>query len=230
MIIIIDSEGRRRDGGRRIRRYRPYRLGGVPPGFDGRTYCARREPAPHRTALPLPTSDAQRVVHADAVTGDGVPEAVAGADAVLSVLGAPYSRHPITVYSASACAIIDGLRNAGRGKRLVVVSSGLTYPPPPGSGFIADRIAFPILRNVIGKTLYADMRRMEELVCASDDLAWTIMRPGRLFNAETVSQYRLDLNVPTQGQTSRIDLAAAMVAELGTTEHVHQAISPTTTR
>jgi nucleoside-diphosphate-sugar epimerase len=184
----------------------------------------------HSTALPLPTSDAMRVVPADAVTGDGVLEAVAGADAVLSVLGAPYSRHPITVYSAGARAIIDALRNVGRGKRLVVVSSGLTYPPPHGSGFIADRIAFPILRKVVGKTLYADMRRMEELVRASDDIAWTIMRPGRLFNAETVSQYRLDLNVPTQGYTARIDLAAAMVAELGTDEHVHQAISPTTTR
>jgi nucleoside-diphosphate-sugar epimerase len=185
----------------------------------------------HDNALPLPTSDALREVHADAVTGVGVPEAVAGADAVLSVLGAPsYTRHPITVYSVGTRTIIDALRNVGRGKRLVVVSSGLTYPPPHDSGFIADRIVFPILRNVIGKTLYADMRRMEELVRASDDIAWTIMRPGRLFNADSVSQYRLDLNVPTQGYTSRIDLAAAMVAELGADEHVHQAISPTTTR
>ena len=72
------------------------------------------------------------------------------------------------------------------------------------------------------------MRRMEELVRTCDDIAWTIMRPGRLFDAATVSQYRVDLDTPTQGYTSRTDLAAAMVAALGTDRHVHQAISPQT--
>ena len=184
----------------------------------------------HGNALPLAAADALRVVHADAVTGDGVQDAIAGADAVLSLLGASYTRHRITVYSAGTGAIISALRGVGRGKRLVVVSSGLTYPPPAGHGFIPDRIVFPFLRSVVGKTLYADMRRMEELVRSSDDIAWTIMRPGRLFNAKSVSRYRLDLNGPTQGYTSRIDLAAAMVAELATAEHMHQAIAPTTTR
>lgn len=190
---------------------------------------AVRATSRHGNALPLPASDSLRVVHADAVTGEGLPDAVAGADAVLSVLGAPYSRHPITVYSTGTRAIIDALREVGRGNRLVVVSSGLTYPPPRGHGFVADRIVFPVLRNVLGKTLYADMRRMEELLRASSDIAWTIMRPGRLVNAESVSKYRLDLDVPTQGYTSRMDLAAAMVAELGTDQHVHQAVAPTTT-
>lgn len=194
----------------------------------GHTVCAVSR---HGNALPLAVSDALRVVHADAVTGDGVTDAIAGADAVLSVLGAPsYTRHPITVYSTGTRAIIGALRGVGCGKRLVVVSSGLTYPPPLGNGFIADRIVFPFLRNVVGKTLYADMRSMEELVRSSDDIAWTIMRPGRLFNAESVSQYRLDLNLPTRGYTSRVDLAAAMVGELGTAEHVHQAVAPTTAR
>lgn len=185
----------------------------------------------HSSAPPPAVSDALRVVQADAVTGDGVQDAIAGADAVLSVLGAPsYTWHRITVYSAGTRAIIGALREVGRGKRLVVVSSGLTYPPPSNHGFIPDRIVFPLLRNVIGKTLYADMRRMEELVRSSDDIAWTIMRPGRLFNAKSVSRYRLDLNDPTQGYTSRMDLAAAMVAELGADQHVHQAIAPTTAR
>ncbi|MEO7059715.1 MAG: NAD(P)H-binding protein [Lapillicoccus sp.] len=184
----------------------------------------------HGKALPLPDSDSLRVVPADAVTGEGLPDAVAGADAVLSVLGAPYSRHPITVYSTGTRGIIDAMREVGRGNRLVVVSSGLTYPPPRDHGFVADRIAFPFLRKVLGRTLYADMRRMEELVRASRDIEWTIMRPGRLVNAESVSKYRLDLDVPTQNCTSRVDLAAAMVAELDTVQHVYQAIAPTTTR
>lgn len=181
--------------------------------------------------LSLAASDSLRAVHADVVTGDGVAEAVAGADAVLSVLGAPsYTRHPITVYSTGTHAIINALREAGHGKRFVVVSSGLTYPPPAGCGFIAARIVLSFLLNVLGKTLYADMRRLEELVRSSDDIAWTIMRPGHLFNTESVSQCRLNLNDPTQRYTSRVDLAAAMVGEIDTTEHVRQAVSRTTTR
>ncbi|MEO8211704.1 MAG: NAD(P)H-binding protein [Myxococcales bacterium] len=192
----------------------------------GHTVRATRR---HDSSLPLPASDALRVVHADAVTGTGMREAIAGADAVLSVLGAPsYTPRQITVYSKGTRTIIDALREVGNGNRLVVISSGLTYPPPLGHGLVADRIIFPLLRNVIGRTLYSDMRRMEELVRTCDDIAWTIMRPGRLFDAATVSQYRVDLDTPTQGYTSRTDLAAAMVAELGTDRHVHQAISPTT--
>lgn len=171
------------------------------------------------------------MVRADAATGEGVAEAVAESDAVLSVLGVPYTRKPVSVYSAGAQAMVEALRRSGRGQRLVVVSSGMTYPPPPGLGFVPDRIVFPILRNIVGRTLYADMRRMEELLLAAPDIAWTVVRPGRLFNAPAVSPYRVDENHPSQGYTSRIDLAAAMVAELDpATAHVHQAIAPTTTR
>lgn len=107
----------------------------------------------------------------------------------------------------------------------------MTYPPPPGFGFVPDRIIFPLLRNVVGRTLYADMRRMEETLNKADDIPWTVMRPGRLFDAPTVSSYRVDIDRPSQGYTARIDLAAAMVAELDPSiAHVHQAVTPTTTR
>ena len=38
------------------------------------------------------------------------------------------------------------------------------------------------MAGVLGKTMYADMRRMEAAVSASG-LDWTIMRPSGLFNA-----------------------------------------------
>lgn len=190
-----------------------------------RVRAVSRRPDP----LPLPPREALMQVRADAVSGSGVEEAVAGADAVLSVLGAPYGRHEITVYSAGTRRIVEAMRRSARGRRLVVVSSGLTYPPPP-MGWAADHLVFPFLRNVLGRTLYADMRRMEEHVRTCDDIAWTIMRPGRLVDADTVSDYRLDLDAPTQGVTTRPDLAAAMVAELGDGAHVHAAVAPTTDR
>lgn len=192
-----------------------------------RVRAVSRRPDP----LPELASDRLTQVQADAISGAGVQDAIAGADAVLSTLGVAYTRHPVSVYSIGTQRIVESLRSAGRGNRLVVVSSGLTYPPPRGSGFVPDHIIFPLLRNVFGRTLYADMRRMEEFVRQSDDISWTIMRPGRLFDRPSVSNYRLDANHPTQGYTARADLAAAMVAELDTaTAHIHQAIAPTTHR
>lgn len=181
--------------------------------------------------LPIPPAVQLTQACADVVSGAGVDDAVEGADAVLSALGVAYTRRSVSVYSAGTQAIIDALRSVGRGKRLVVVSSGLTYPPPHGSGFIPDNIVFPLLRNVVGRTLYADMRRMEEILRQSDDIAWTIMRPARLFDSPSVSAYQLDIDNPSQGYTARADLAAAMVAELDAmTAHVRQAVAPTTQR
>jgi hypothetical protein len=112
-------------------------------------------------------------------------------------------------------------------RRLIVVSSGLTYPPPH-MGWFFDHVMHPILRDVVGRTLYADMRRMEEFLQGCNDIDWTVMRPGRLVDAVGVSTYRLDRDFPTQMVTTRADLAAAMLAEIGHREHVHQAWAPTT--
>jgi putative NADH-flavin reductase len=181
--------------------------------------------------IALPATAALTQVCTDAASGIGVREAIDGVDAVLSALGTAYTRHPVSVYSAGTGAIVDALRGVGRGKRLVVVSSGLTFPPPRGFGFIPDRIVFPFLRSTVGRTLYGDMRRMEEILQASEDISWTIMRPGQLFDAPSVSAYRLDMDHPSRGYTSRADLAAAMVAELDeNTAHLHQSVAPTTQR
>ena len=192
-------------------------------GHDVRAVSRRTDP------LPLPESDRWEQVLADAVTGDGVLEAVRPADAVLSVLGSSYGLREITVYSRGTRSIVEALRRRPGARRLIVVSSGLTYPPQPMS-WAADHIAFPLLRHVVGRTLYADMRRMEEDLQACTDIAWTVMRPARLFDADQVSDYRVDDGRPTQGWTSRQDLAAAMLAEVVRTRSVHLAVSPTTDR
>lgn len=180
---------------------------------------------------PFPITDAALTpVRASVMTGDGVDEAVSGCRAVLSALGTGYSRRPITVYSAGTRHIVDAIRSSAAGRRLVVNSAGLTYPPPKGYGWFADHIVFPGLRNGPGRTLYADMRRMEEYLRSCEDIDWTVMRPNRLVNDPTVTAYRLDLDSPPPHRryTSRTDLAAAMLAELGPTGHVHQAVCITT--
>ncbi|MFT4305816.1 MAG: NAD(P)H-binding protein [Microbacterium sp.] len=210
-------------------------FGGTGP--TGRLVCEQAAQAGHsvravtRRAGPvdIPGNASVRVVRADAQSGEGVEEAVTGADAVVSALGTAYSRHEITVYSEGVRHIVDGIRSEGRGRRLIVVSSGLTYPPAPMNWF-ADRVLFPLLRDVIGRTLYADMRRMEEYLHTCPDIEWTVMRPGRLFDSDRVSDYRIDLDHPSGGYTARADLAAAIVAELTSDEHLRQAVAPSTAR
>jgi len=206
-------------------------------GSTGQLICRDALAAGHRVRavsrrsdpLALPSSEQLVQVRADAVSGEGVAAALEGVDAVLSVLGSSYRRGEVTVYSAGVRAIVQGMRTGARGRRVVVVSSGLTYPPPPMNWF-ADNLLFPFLRRVVGRTLYADMRRMEEYLRSCDDIEWTIMRPGRLFDRDRASAYRLDDNHPSQGYTSRADLAAAMLAELGPAAHLHAAVAPTTSR
>jgi putative NADH-flavin reductase len=171
------------------------------------------------------------VIQAHVMDGSSLAPVIGDADAVLSTLGAAYSRHEICVYSVGTKAIIDAMRASDHCRRLVVVSSGLTVPlskAPKVRGFFQDSIMQPFLRNVVGRTLYEDMARMEDLLATCDDIEWTIMRPGRLINDASVSEYRLDEDFPVGNVTARPDLAAAMLAELGPNGHVHQKIAPTT--
>jgi putative NADH-flavin reductase len=176
-------------------------------------------------------NDALTVVQAHVMDGSFLASVIGDADAVLSTLGTAYSRHEIRVYSVGTKAIIDAMRASDHCRRLVVVSSGLTVPlskVPKVRGFFQDRIMLPFLQNVVGRTLYEDMARMEEHLSTCNDITWTIIRPGRLINGAVVVEYRLDEDFPVGNVTSRSDLAAIMLAELGPNGHVHQKIAPTT--
>ena len=116
--------------------------------------------------------------------------AVKGAGAVLSALGVPFTRQQITSYSTSTGNIIAAMSRHGV-KRLIVVSSSATEPHHHADGgFLLNRVLQPLITATIGKTTYADMRRMENLVRRSD-LEWTIMRPSGLFDAPGVTAYEL---------------------------------------
>lgn len=156
-----------------------------------------------------------------------VSATVDGCDAVLSTLGVPFTREPITVYSAGVDHIVTAMHEHGL-KRLVVVSSSATYPHHHAEGgFLLNRVLQPIVTRTIGKTTYRDMRRMEDLVRASD-LAWTIVRPSGLFDRDTVSAYHVHEEESPGVFTARIDLAAAMLAQLETDRYVGKAIAVTT--
>lgn len=168
------------------------------------------------------------VVRVNVMDGSSLAPAIGDSAAALSALGAAYSRHEICLYSVAAKAIVSAMRASPSCRRLVVISAGLAVTPPKGRGFFQDNIMLPFLHNVVGRTVYEDMVRMEEYLATCEDIDWTIMRPGRLINGTGVSQYRLDEDFPTGNVTTRPDLAAAMLAELGPGGHIHQKVAPTT--
>jgi putative NADH-flavin reductase len=161
--------------------------------------------------------------------GSSLTPVIDDADAVLSTLGAGYSRHEILLYSVGTKAIVDAMRASDHCRRLVVVSAGLAAANiPKVRGFFQDSLILPFLRNIVGRTLYEDMLRMEDFLATCDDIAWTIIRPGRLINGVGVSEYRLAEDFPVGNVTTRPDLAAAILAELGPNGHVHRKVAPTT--
>lgn len=93
-----------------------------------------------------------------------VAAAIDGTDAVVSSLGVPFAKTPITVYSEGVGNIMAGMQATGV-KRLVCVSSSAIGPhPEPIGGFIFEKVMQPYVVNRLGRTLYQDMRRMEAMV------------------------------------------------------------------
>ncbi len=151
-----------------------------------------------------------KVAGGDVHDSSVVAAAIEGTAAVVSTLGVPFAKTPITVYSDGAANIIAGMHAAGI-KRLVFVSSSAVAPhPEPLGGFIFEKIMQPYVVNKLGKTLYDDMRRMEAMVSDSD-LAWTIVRPSGLFEAPAVSAYAVAIDYIGYRFTARIDLADCLL-------------------
>jgi len=167
------------------------------------------------------------VLSADAHNAQSVGQAVKPADVVLSAVGVPYTRNGVNVYSDGVRNITQAMSQHGV-KRLVVVSSSATYPHHHAAGgFLMNHVIQPLVTATIGRTTYADMRRMEELVRASD-LEWTIVRPSGLFDAAVVTKYELHEDQAPGIFTSRADLAACLLEEATDRQFVHRAVAVTT--
>jgi putative NADH-flavin reductase len=181
----------------------------------------------HPAGFPL-THDRLAVVHADVRDAQAADRAVEGADVVLSALGVPFTRKQITLYSEGTGNIVTAMSRHGV-KRLIVVSSSATEPHHHADGgFLLNRVLQPLVTATIGKTTYADMRRMEDLVRRSD-LEWTIMRPSGLFDTPGVTAYQLHQDQAPGIFTSRADLAASMLDQATDSRFVRKAVAVTTT-
>ena len=171
-----------------------------------------------------------RVAGADALDAAAVDEVVAGHDRVVSTLGVPYTKEPVTIYSQGARNIVAAMKRHGLRRLVCVTSIGVHPQLAPEERFFFRKVVGPILLSM-GRPLYEDARRMEEIVRATD-LDWTIVRPSGLFDAPTVTDYRIAVapeRLPGMF-TSRADLADVLLREATDDQHVHACIEVITTQ
>lgn len=120
----------------------------------------------HPDTFPLSGANL-RVAEGDVLDPEAVGAVVPGSDAVLSALGVPFGKEPVEVYSRGARNILDAMRSS-EVRRLVVVSSGaVTEEDEPTGGIVFNRVLQPYVMKRLGKTVYDDMRLMEEVVGAN---------------------------------------------------------------
>ena len=152
------------------------------------------------------------VVAGDVADRDAVEAAVAGQDAIVSTLGVPFGRQPVSVYSTGVTNMIEAMGRHGV-KRLVCVSSSTMSPhPEQEGGVIFRKVMQPYVENVLGRTVYDDMRRMEEIVRASST-DWTIVRPSGLFTFGSVTDYQVAEDHLPGRFTAREDLADCLLRQ-----------------
>ena len=167
------------------------------------------------------------VISGDATREADLRRAFKGAEAVVSVLGTPYSKEPISLYSESAKAV-TALMLAQGPRRLVVTSSAvLSTWRDPAMSWVERTVMLRILERM-GRTQYDDMRRMEEIVTAAD-LDWTIMRPLGLADMDASTRWAIAEDHVAGRQTARRDLAAAIVDQVTRTDYVRKTVAVATT-
>jgi len=172
--------------------------------------------------FPIRGAERLKVMRGDVFSAADVLNAVAGQDAVLSTFGVPYTRQPVTVYSQGMQNILSAMRQL-KVQRVVAVTSGGTNPRTD----LSEGLIFPlIIKPLFGRTLYADMRRMEQLLFASE-VDWTIVRPARLVETQAVTAYKLEEAFVVQGlaKTSRLDLADFMLKQASSSTYRRKAVA-----
>lgn len=172
---------------------------------------------------PEKITDPVRAVFADLAHPD-VPElaeAIKGADAILSALGARTKAESGVAWRGTA-ALVEAAREA-RTRRLIVVSAApmgtfgspeRPHPPrhDPGDGFFMRHLGAPFAKTMF-RTHYEDLARMEDVVRDSG-LDWTISRPPKLTDGPLTRRYRtaIDRNIRGGFSVSRADVADQMLA------------------
>jgi putative NADH-flavin reductase len=180
-----------------------------------------------RSSKTLPSD--VRVIRSDLASADPatLESAVAGADAVVSAIGAG-PRTDLGIATQGIGAIIQAMTATGV-KRIIAISAapvgtvavpGRVKPPmrDPGDGFFMRNLLSPGIK-LVAPGLYADLAVMEATLVDSG-LDWTVIRPPRLTDGPMTGTYRTAYgrNLKRGLRVSRADVAHLMLDVIGRPE------------
>ncbi len=152
------------------------------------------------------------VLKGNAMDENSLFEAMQNHDVVISTLGPREVFKPSTLLHDSSLATTRAMNRSGV-KRLVVLSAAAHFPGIP------NRIASFIMRNHMRDSL-----AMEAIVQANG-LDWTIARPPRLTQEDSVTYRSREGAAPKMGFTlSRKAVAAFMLDAIEQKKHVHKIV------
>jgi putative NADH-flavin reductase len=163
-----------------------------------------------------------QVIQGDVLKPETIESALADQDAVLLVLGVSNKRLPTTLFSEGVQNVLHAMKRQGVSRFICVSASGFINDSK--DAFMIKYVFKPLLQNIL-KHMYADLKRMETLVKASQ-LDWTLIRPARLTDGPHTQVYRtaLDANVIGGASISRADLADCMLKQLSNSNTIGVAV------
>lgn len=174
--------------------------------------------------LPDELRSSLEVIKGDVLDSQVLAESMRGVSAVVSALGTPLQRAPVTLLSCGSQNIMQAMRQARVHRLLCITGMGAGDSRGHG-GFLYDRVILPLLL----KQIYLDKDRQEQLVRESE-LDWTLIRPAFLTNGAQTGQYRCLTRFEPRdrmGKISRADVAHYVVRELSRGEHTKMAVNLT---
>lgn len=149
-------------------------------------------------------------VQGDILESHKVAEAIAGTDAVLSVLG-PARNQPEFAVSRGTQNMLTAMQK--HGVRRLIIAAGAGVRDPQDKPRLIDHV-FGFLLHVLSRDAVEDMTRVVKQVRESDR-DWTIVRVPRLNDAPLTGKIRVGyLGSDVGVQLSRADMAAFMLRQV----------------
>ena len=163
-----------------------------------------------RSPRKLPFEHARlTVVEGDAYTGEGVAEAVEGADAVVSVLGQG-DASPDDLLTVAGDHIVEAMEDEGVSRFVTLVGAGVREEGESVS--LGGKVMGGLLK-LLARDVLEDAAEHARHVRATD-LEWTILRVPRLGEGEPSGDYRIgDIQLGFEA-VDRADVAACILDRL----------------
>lgn len=141
-----------------------------------------------------------------------------GKDAIISTIGIKsgfFRDERTTLYSQGNASLLQAMQRTGTRRAYFISASAVEISPvlPAFVRFIAKYVVQRLLKH-----MYADLRRMEQLI-KNSEAGWTIIRPPRLTSKPVTGRYRFAAGqfLKNSFSISRADVAHFMLHNIGNT-------------